>query len=283
MKTGDLEHVFDNITCARYNCFPELLLDIFELPVLKKLGKLIPHMLQSLLLHIFLFSDRLLRIRWTKKFIEFVNNPIGDEPVECLPGIGSIFGKRLLDEGFGNASQVLEKFLEFDRDEELFTDWLGKICRRSSNHWQMIECYDGLNEWYRHFESKCISSYSIMFSTKLFNLSISDKEDKEYQYNLLPRYRQTKKFFEFVNNPIGNKPVECLPGTGTVFGQRLRDKGFKYASQVLGCFLEFYRDEAWFTDWLKKTCECEPRNYWLMIECYDALNEWYRNNLELSS
>ena len=217
------------------------------------------------------FSDKeslFLRIRRTIKFFKFVNNPIGIKPVECLPGIGDTFGQRLRDKGFGDASQVLEQFLKFNR-EERFTNWLTKTCKcQPWNHWQMIECYDGLNEWYRqHFKGRFIINNSISCC----------------MISLFPDVQilncRAEKLFKFVNYPIGIKTVECLPGIGNTFGEKLRDKGFKYAYQVLGKFLEFDRDEELFTDWLGKMC-CRPSNHWQMVKCYDGLNKWYRQHFE---
>ena len=75
----------------------------------------------------------------------FVSEPIQDKEVTELPGISTVLGKRLTDQGFTKAYCVLGQFLLLKKDKELFEDWLK--LEINANQWQASRCVECLSEW----------------------------------------------------------------------------------------------------------------------------------------
>jgi len=79
---------------------------------------------------------------------------------------------------------------------------------------------------------------------------------------------------DFTCEPIGCKCVECLPGIGSVTGQKLKEQGIVYAGQVLGQFLLFDGEKDPFLDWLNWRIRGPNTRPWFAKECYEALVAW---------
>jgi len=75
----------------------------------------------------------------------FVSEPIQDKNVTELPGISTVLGKRLSDQGFDKAYCVLGQFLLLKKDKELFEEWLKMEI--NANQWQASRCVECLSEW----------------------------------------------------------------------------------------------------------------------------------------
>ena len=71
-----------------------------------------------------------------------MGQPIGNNPVTDLPGIGPVFGKRLSAQNFGNASNVLGQYLT---NPDNFMTWLKDTCGANSK--QRFDCYTALYTW----------------------------------------------------------------------------------------------------------------------------------------
>jgi len=65
--------------------------------------------------------------------------------LNCCDGVGEELGQRLLDKGFGDAYVVLEKFLVFDKREELFKKWLHEVS--GANAHEQNHCCQCVKEW----------------------------------------------------------------------------------------------------------------------------------------
>ncbi|XP_067681849.1 barrier-to-autointegration factor-like [Haliotis asinina] len=81
----------------------------------------------------------------SQKHRDFVSEPMGDNLVTELPGIGSVLGSKLSEAKFTKAYNVLGQFLVLDKNEELFVGWLKETC--SANSKQAGDCYTALNAW----------------------------------------------------------------------------------------------------------------------------------------
>ena len=68
-----------------------------------------------------------------------------NKSVTELAGIGMVRGRTLTKRGYGKAYVVLGQFLLFNKDEEMFKDWLFQICEADSE--QQDDCYMCLSEW----------------------------------------------------------------------------------------------------------------------------------------
>jgi barrier-to-autointegration factor len=80
----------------------------------------------------------------------FVSEPIQDKSVTELPGISTVLGKRLADNGFDKAYCVLGQYLLLKKDKNLFEEWL-KMEPINANQWQASRCVECLNEWCEEF------------------------------------------------------------------------------------------------------------------------------------
>ena len=72
---------------------------------------------------------------------------------------------------------------------------------------------------------------------------------------------------------VKDNPVTALPGIrhSEVLGERLREKGFMKASQVLAKFLDLDKDEEQSKVWLGSTCYA---NHKQQSDCYNCLVDW---------
>jgi nucleotidyltransferase/DNA polymerase involved in DNA repair len=83
----------------------------------------------------------------------------------------------------------------------------------------------------------------------------------------------TKKHRKFVNEPLGEKPVEDIPGIGEAHGKKLREQGFDKAYKVLGQFLLQGKNKEAFVDWLRETAKVTERDA-IGLQSYNAIKEW---------
>ncbi|XP_064236036.1 barrier-to-autointegration factor-like [Aotus nancymaae] len=72
----------------------------------------------------------------------------------------------------------------------------------------------------------------------------------------------SQKHRDFVAEPMGEKPVGSLAGTGEVLGKKLEERGCDKAYVVPGQFLVLKKDEYLFREWLKSR------------DCFGCLREW---------
>ncbi|XP_002134287.1 barrier-to-autointegration factor-like [Drosophila pseudoobscura] len=85
----------------------------------------------------------------SKKYSNFVAEPMGNKLVTELAGIGETLGGRLAEAGFDKAYTVLGQYLVLKKDEELFKYWMKDVCHASSK--QASDCYNCLNDWCEEF------------------------------------------------------------------------------------------------------------------------------------
>ena len=81
----------------------------------------------------------------TPKLKKFIFNPIYDKGVKRVPGIGKVYGDRLIAAGFHKAKSLLDKFLALEKNESSFKHWLKETC--DANVRSQNECYFALNKW----------------------------------------------------------------------------------------------------------------------------------------
>lgn len=75
----------------------------------------------------------------------------------------------------------------------------------------------------------------------------------------------------FVTEPMGDKDVTELAGIGSVYGDRLRARGYGKAFEVLGQYLIFKMDGELFKDWLYRTCGANAEH---QRACHMCLAAW---------
>ena len=73
---------------------------------------------------------------------------------------------------------------------------------------------------------------------------------------------------------MAGKPVTALPGIGPVWGRRLNEKGFFYATQILGQYLLLNQNPQDFIAWLQNLFGI----YWGGC-VYNALLVWCQHHL----
>ncbi|GFQ88387.1 barrier-to-autointegration factor [Trichonephila clavata] len=83
--------------------------------------------------------------------------------------------------------------------------------------------------------------------------------------------RNSQKFLDFVNSPIGNKGVDALPGLSSELCKNLRAKGYNKAWVLLGQFLLLKKRKIDFILWMKYICGA---NRYQAAICYQCLLEW---------
>ncbi|XP_070183091.1 barrier-to-autointegration factor-like [Littorina saxatilis] len=81
----------------------------------------------------------------------------------------------------------------------------------------------------------------------------------------------TQKHRDFAAGPMGKKLVTDLAGIGPILGAKLRDKGFKYAYNVVGQYLVLNKNEEKFKDWLCKKC---PADAGQQNDCFNCVKGW---------
>ena len=84
----------------------------------------------------------------TKKYRWFVSEPIGDKPVDHLPGIGNVIKGHFAARGITKAYQVLGQFLVLDKNRVNFCEWLRGF---GMNRGQTGACCQCIKEWCDHF------------------------------------------------------------------------------------------------------------------------------------
>ena len=95
----------------------------------------------------------------------------------------------------------------------------------------------------------------------------------------------TKKFIEFVSSQIHPYTlVNALPGIGPVYAERLDNRGFCYAWQVLLMYLWLRVQGIGFKQWLASICgvyenQCWQMNHLRMDHCYFGLHDWCKLHL----
>ncbi|XP_048372120.1 barrier-to-autointegration factor-like protein [Sphaerodactylus townsendi] len=82
---------------------------------------------------------------------------------------------------------------------------------------------------------------------------------------------RTRKFQDFVCEPIGEKPVTAIEGINEELGAKLAAKGFDKAYILLGQFLLLKKECAPFQKWLKS---CYGANSFQAEQCALCLLEW---------
>ncbi|CAF0809909.1 unnamed protein product [Didymodactylos carnosus] len=85
----------------------------------------------------------------TKKFREFMAEPLGDKTIKEVPGIGEVLGTKLTEAGYERAYVLFGKFLLSNKDAELFQDWLQTQC--GANAHQAKTTTQALSEWAEAF------------------------------------------------------------------------------------------------------------------------------------
>lgn len=81
----------------------------------------------------------------------------------------------------------------------------------------------------------------------------------------------TKKHRVFVQEPIGWKDVDHLPGVGKTLKKKFEEKNFGKAIHVLGMFLMVNMEKKAFCDWMSETTGARES---YCINCFNALFDW---------
>ena len=74
---------------------------------------------------------------------------MGVKPVTVLPGIGTVWGGQLMENGFGQASQIFGQFLVLGQDWERFSYWLQQNCGIGPK--RAYRVYSALHEWNQQY------------------------------------------------------------------------------------------------------------------------------------
>ena len=95
----------------------------------------------------------------TLKTIKFISQPIKKQPVEAVPGIGSVAGGHLRNNGICTAHMLLGYYLAMEGKVNIhpqtkevtpaFVDWFRGICYSRPNNTN--NCYYALKTWAEHF------------------------------------------------------------------------------------------------------------------------------------
>ena len=81
-----------------------------------------------------------------------------------------------------------------------------------------------------------------------------------------------QKHLDFINEPIGAKPVTELAGIWENLGARMSREGFDKAYVVFGQFLVFNREKEAFVEWMMKTFRARPKS---ATACYQCLSDYF--------
>ncbi|XP_078248594.1 barrier-to-autointegration factor-like protein isoform X3 [Pogona vitticeps] len=82
---------------------------------------------------------------------------------------------------------------------------------------------------------------------------------------------RSKKFEEFVHEPMGDKPITAVSGINEELGAKLAANGFDKAYILLGQFLLLKKQCAAFQNWLKLSYGASSRQ---AEQCALCLLEW---------
>uniref|UniRef100_A0A5S6QK79 Barrier-to-autointegration factor 1 n=1 Tax=Trichuris muris TaxID=70415 RepID=A0A5S6QK79_TRIMR len=82
------------------------------------------------------------------KHSDFISEPMGDKDVDCVPGIGENYAKKLRKEGFDKAYLLLGQFLILKQSEDLFVTWIVDLGGLSRKHAE--QCARALTDWVSH-------------------------------------------------------------------------------------------------------------------------------------
>ena len=85
----------------------------------------------------------------TQKHRNFVQEPMENKSVTALAGIGDTLGKRLSRLGYDKAYSVLGQFLQLQKNEEKFVNWMKT--KAGANSKQALDCFHCLSEWCDNF------------------------------------------------------------------------------------------------------------------------------------
>jgi hypothetical protein len=80
----------------------------------------------------------------------------------------------------------------------------------------------------------------------------------------------TKKHKSFISAPMGVKKVTDIAGIGPIYGQKLKQRGFKYAYILLGQFLLHEKKENLFLEWLMVNFKINKR---CAKNCFNCLHD----------
>ncbi|GFV87597.1 barrier-to-autointegration factor [Trichonephila clavipes] len=83
--------------------------------------------------------------------------------------------------------------------------------------------------------------------------------------------RNSDKYLDFVNTPIGDKGVDALPGLSSELCKALSANGYNKAWVLLGQFLLLKKRKTEFILWMKDICGA---NRYQAAICYQCLLEW---------
>ncbi|GFT62525.1 barrier-to-autointegration factor [Nephila pilipes] len=83
--------------------------------------------------------------------------------------------------------------------------------------------------------------------------------------------RNSQKYLDFVNSPIGDKGVDALPGISPILCKNLKANGYNKAWVLLGQFLLLKKRKVEFLIFMKDICGA---NKYQASVCYQCLLEW---------
>ncbi|XP_031348182.1 barrier-to-autointegration factor-like [Photinus pyralis] len=81
------------------------------------------------------------------------------------------------------------------------------------------------------------------------------------------------KHQNFVKEPMGNKPVNHLPGIGQVASARMNERNITQASQVYGKYLVESRNPVAFENWMKNDFNVDRNR---ARQCSNAVDSYYK-------
>lgn len=85
----------------------------------------------------------------------FVSTPMDNKSVIYVSGIGLAYAKKLGQNGYTQASQLLVAYLQFQRNQQQFVNWLQQLT--GGKPYYLNQAYCAMDEWYKQFG--CLSQY----------------------------------------------------------------------------------------------------------------------------